>query len=407
MKFKSFLAISALALSLPVMAHAAPPLPSTPDSETDAVYSNSWLEIDAEAFEHNLSTVKGMLADNVEMCAVMKADAYGSGITLLLPKIKKLNIPCVGITSNEEARLVRAGGFEGRLMRLRLATPDEIRGAFAYDVEEFMGNKEAADIAGNIAKEKGKTLRVHVAVNSTGMSRNTIELATEQGRKDALAIAANPNLKVVGIMTHFPIGEEEPVKAGAKRFKEEAEWLIKEAGLDRKQVSLHASNTYGTLEAPYAHFDMVRPGRVLYGDMGDDPRFKRVIASMKSKVAAVNAYPKGNAIGYDGTYVLERDSLLANIPVGYSDGYRRIFGNKSHVVINGQRCPLVGKISMNTFMVDVTDLKTPAKPGDEVVLFGKQGDAEITQDELQEIMGDILVDMYTVWCHTNYKILKK
>ena len=182
-------------------------------------------------------------------------------------------------------------------------------------------------------------------------------------------------------------------------------WLIDNAGLDRSKLTLHAANSFATLEVPESHLDMVRPGGLLYGDtLPSYTEYRRVMA-FKTRVAAVNAYPAGNTVGYDRTYTLKRDSLLANLPLGYSDGYRRVFTNKGYVLVNGQRAPVVGKMSMNTTMVDVTDIPG-VKAGDEVVLFGKQGNAEITQAEMEDINGALLADLYTVWGNSNPRRLK-
>lgn len=149
--------------------------------------------------------------------------------------------------------------------------------------------------------------------------------------------------------------------------------------------AIHAANSFATLEVPEAYFDIVRPGGIIYGDtISSYTEYKKVMA-FKTQVASVNHYPAGN----------KRDSLLANLPMGYSDGYRRAMSNKSYVLIHGQKAPVVGKTSMNTTMVDVTDIKG-IKPGDEVVLFGRQGDAEVKQSDLEEYNGALLVDMYTV-----------
>ena len=122
-------------------------------------------------------------------------------------------------------------------------------------------------------------------------------------------------------------------------------------------------------------------------------------------MSSVNNYLKGSTVGYDRTFTLTRDSRLANLPIGYSDGYRRAFTNKGHVLIRGHRVPVVGKISMNTTMVDVTDFPDIVA-GDEVVLYGKQGGAEITQSEIEEISGALLADLYTVWGNSNPRVRK-
>jgi alanine racemase len=151
---------------------------------------------------------------------------------------------------------------------------------------------------------------------------------------------------------------------------------------------------------------MVRPGGALYGYGGTPkPPFGHV-AAFKSRVASVQAYPAGDTVSYDRTYELKRDSLLANIPVGYSDGYRRAYSNKGAMLIRGRRAPVVGNVTMNTTMVDVTDIPG-VLAGDEAVLFGKQGGNEITQAEIEELAGVILADQYTVWGTSNPKVMRR
>ncbi|UJB31291.1 alanine racemase [Chromobacterium sp. Beijing] len=398
--------LAPLLLAAPILGAAAPPLSSAPASAADIRQSNAWLEIDAQAFAHNLSLIRQGLGKQTQLCAVMKADAYGHGLALLMPTILAQKIPCVGVASNEELRVVRENGFNGRLMRIRSATPGEIKGALPYKTEELLGNAEQAEQAARIAMENGIKLPIHLGLNSSGMSRNGMDLSTDQNRQNAIHIAQNPNFQIVGITTHYPVGERQAVLASLSKFKQDSTWLIAAAGLDRKQITLHTANSFATMEVPASHLDMVRPGRALYGDMGEDKRFRRVLSAFKTRVSSVNPYPANTPVGYDGTHVLNRDSLLANIPVGYSDAYPRRYSNRAHVLINGQRAPIVGRISMNTFMADVTDLKPRPEPGAEVVLFGKQGQAEITQAELEQMYGDFLANLYTVWAHSNYKALK-
>jgi len=384
--------------------HTAPLLDVQPDAAR-VRQSNAWLEIDHRVFESNLAALQKRLNGKTQICAVMKADAYGHSIALLMPSIVRMNIPCVGITSNEEARVVRAKGFQGRLMRLRNAPLVEMEGALPYQMEELVGNLTVAQELNALAQRTGKPIAIHVGLNSGGMARNGLELTTEQGKKEALAIARLPHIKIAGLMTHFALDKREEILAAVKIFKEQTDWLMQEAPLQRKDIVLHTANTATTLEVPEGWFDLVRPGRLIYGEVGPDyPEFSTLL-EFKTRVTAVNAYPKGSGVGYDQTYTLKRDSLLANIPVGYSDGYRRILSNKASVVVNGQRAPIVGRISMNSFMVDVTDIPG-VKAGDEVVLFGKQGKAEITQSELEEIIGVFLAENYTVWSTSNPRVLK-
>jgi alanine racemase len=390
-----------LALLLLTACHTTAPLP-TPTTQN----AHAWLEISQPAFEHNLAEMKKLVGPNTQVCAVMKADAYGHGIALLMPAINRAAIPYVGITSNEEAANARAAGYKGKLMRLRTATPAEIEAALPYDIEELLGNVALAKDVSVLAHRHHIILRYHLALNSAGMSRNGIELKTDAGKVDALALLRLPNLRIVGIMTHFPVEEVADVRAGLAAFNNESAWVIREGHLDRSRLLLHTANSFATLEVPEARLDLVRPGGALYGDtVPSHTEYQRVL-SFKSQVAAINAYPKGNTVCYDRTFTLTRDSRLANIPVGYSDGYRRVFSNKAHVLIHGHRCPIVGRVTMNTVMADVTDL-TDVQKGDEVVLFGKQGAVEITQTELEDISGTILVELYAVWGRVNSKFLVK
>jgi alanine racemase len=381
----------------------------TPTTSTAALAatsqnSNAWLEISQPAFEHNLAEVKSLVGPKTQICAVLKADAYGHGISLLMPSVIEAGIPYVGITSNQEAATVRASSYIGKVMRLRTATKSEIEAALPYSVEELLGNYELAREASAIATAHHAELRFHFALNSAGMSRNDLELKTDAGKTEALKLLKLPGLTCVGIMTHFPTEDAEGVRSGLAVFNQEAAWLVSEGNLDRSRLLLHTANSFATLAVPESRLDLVRPGSILYGDsFSSHTEYHRVMA-FKSRVASVNSYPAGNTVSYDRTYTLKRDSRLANIPVGYSDGYRRVFSNKGHVLIREHRCPVVGRVTMNTIMVDVTDCPD-VQLSDEVVLFGKQGADEITQAELEGIADTLLVDMSTLWGQANPKFL--
>ena len=377
----------------------------TPSSALSQQKVNAWLEIDTKAFEQNIATLQSQLQGQSKICAVMKADAYGNGIALLMPSVIKMRVPCVAIASNEEARVVRASGYKGQVMRVRTATLHEIRDGMKYNMEELIGNPELAATVSDMARKQGKTVRYHLALNSAGMSRNGLDLSTEAGQQAALAITRLPNLKITGIMTHFPVEEKADVEKGLAAFKSETAWLIQTAKLDRSKLTLHTANSFTTLAVPEARMDMVRPGGLLYGDtIPEHTEYKKIMA-FKTNVASINSYPKGNTVGYDRTFTLTRDSRLANLPMGYSDGYRRVFTNKGHVLIRGHRVPVVGKVSMNTTMVDITDFPD-ISAGDEVVLYGSQNGAEITQSEVEDINGALLADLYTVWGNSNPRIAK-
>ncbi|MCC8378400.1 alanine racemase [Xenorhabdus sp. PB30.3] len=385
-------------------AQAAPVLSlDNTQAERVAVNNNAWVEINTTTFENNIQTLKETLNKDTKICAILKGDAYGYGLGLLMPSIIKTGVPCVGITSNEEARIVRDSGFTGQLVRVRAAMADEIESTLSYDMEEMVGDLESAKAIDAVAKKHGKEIRVHLALNTGLMSRNGLEMKTEQGKQEALQIAKLPNLKLVGIMSHHALTDLNVIRESIKNFNEQTAWLIKEANLKRDEITLHASSSFASLSLPEAQFDMARVGSALYGILQDShPEFKPLI-QVKTRVASVKPYPKGNGVSYDNTHILKRDSILANLPVGFSDGFSTALSNKAYVLINGHRAPVVGRVSMNTVMIDVTDLPE-VKSGDEVVILGKQGNEEITQADIQKWSGMHIVELTSIFGETNPKI---
>ncbi|HQS69023.1 MAG: alanine racemase [Novosphingobium sp. 28-62-57] len=399
MQRRGFLTAGAgLAAVASARALAAPVLSASNHGLTPAKAQrrNGWIEIDAAAFEANIDAVRAWTGPT-RLCAVMKADAYGNGIALLIPSILRKKITDVAITANDEARVARALGYKGRLIRIRTATPEEMEDAFSLRVEESLGNVEAAALLEKLWRKRSRrdALPVHLALNAGGMSRNGIELSTAYGKADARALLALKGLSFRGAMTHYPSEEAEDILGQFRRYQEDVAWLQGE-GLNANGLLRHTANTFAALKHPETRLDMVRIGGAIYGDPGSykTDRFVQTM-TIKSRVAAVNHYPAGQTVNYDRTYRLERESWLANIPIGYSDGLRRSFShanrpefpaemrNQTQVLIRGQRFPVVGRVTMNTLMVDVTGLQDSLRLDDEVVLFGGQGAQRITQAEFE------------------------
>nr|ELR5169103.1 alanine racemase [Providencia rettgeri] len=377
---------------------------ATPVVQTQSVVvNNSWIEISRSALEFNVQKVQALLGDKSSLCAVLKGDAYGHDLSLVTPIMIENNVQCIGVTNNQELKTVRDLGFKGRLMRVRNATEQEMAQATQYDTEELIGNLAMAQRLNAIAKQQNKIIPIHLALNSAGMSRNGLEVSHAAGLNEAKQISELPQLKIVGIMSHYPEEDEAQIRKDLAKFKKGSQQVLAVTGIKREDVMLHVANTYATITVPESWLDMVRVGGIFYGDTVATNDYKRVM-TLKSNIAAVNHYPKGNTVGYDRTYTLKRDSVLANIPVGYADGYRRVFSNTGHALINGQTVPVLGKTSMNTVMVDVTDLKK-VSPGDEVVFFGKQGNAEITAEEVEDISGALFTEMSILWGATNKRVL--
>lgn len=369
--------------------------------------NNAWLEISAANFENNLAYLRDkVVAKNSKICAVMKADAYGHGIELLIPSAIKANVDAVCITHNSEAKIARDRGFTKRLIRIRIASIEEVEAALPYEVEEMGGTLAFMQAVSALGEKTGAAIKMHVNLNSAGMSRNGLDIDADLGQQEALAITKLPKLDIVGIMTHFPDEDAPAIKAGLDKFLAQANWVITQGKLDRAHITLHCANTAATVLVPESHLDMVRVGSLLYGQQPVGPPNLDIkpVMELKSKVASVHHFDKGDTVGYDRTFKLVRDSQLANIPIGYSDGYNRSFSNRMQVLIGGKRFPLVGKVTMNTIMVDVTG--GGVKAGDEVVLLGKQGAEEIPMSELMAASYSFYGDFFVVVGNSNPKYLK-
>lgn len=180
---------------------------------------------------------------------------------------------------------------------------------------------------------------------------------------------------------------------------------MQQANLKREEITLHVANSYTALNVPEAQLDMVRPGGVLFGDLPTNPEYPSIV-SFKTRLSSLHHVPKGSTVGYDSTFTTSRDSVLANLPVGYSDGYPRKMGNKAEVLINGQRAKVVGVTSMNTTVVDVTEIKG-VLPGQEVVLFGQQQKQSIAVSEMENNAELIFPELYTLWGTSNPRFYVK
>ncbi|CAH8231116.1 alanine racemase [Vibrio aestuarianus] len=402
----SFLTLS-VAMALPSFTASSAPLSlsSQQPSVQDIQQSNSWLEIDLGQFKQNIEQFKSHINTGTKICAVMKADAYGNGIRGLMPTILAQEIPCIAITSNGEARAVRESGFKGQLLRVRSASLDEIAQSIELDIEELIGSQVQAAQLAQLSQQKGKILKVHLALNNGGMGRNGIDMSTEAGKQEAVEIATQDGIKIVGIMTHFPNYNADEIRSKLASFNTHSAWLIEQSKLKRSELILHVANSYTALNVPEAQLDMVRPGGVFYGDLPTNPEYPSIV-SFKTRIASLHHLPQGSTVGYDSTYRVTRDSVLANLPVGYSDGYPRKMGNRSDVLVNGQRAPVIGVTSMNTTLVDVTNIKG-ILPNQDVTLFGKQKQERITVTEMEENAELIFPELYTIWGTANPRFYVK
>jgi alanine racemase len=361
----------------------------------DTVPAPSWVEIDLDALAGNISAILKRLPKGCRYCAVIKADAYGHGIDRVAPVLAEAGVDYAAVATNDEAFMLRDAGFTGQLMRVRGATLMEARAARPTQIEEVLTDPAfAAGIA-----DTAEPPRVHLPLNSMGMGRDGLETESRTGRAELREILATDGLNIVGIMTHFPLHEPEDLTQSRERFLRDVEWVIAEGKLDRGDLLVHAASSLGLLAEAGIEFDMVRAGACLWGIVGPRSEFRNVM-TVKSRVTSVNDLPAGASVGYDRTFRLTRDTRVANVSAGYANGIRRAMANRARVAVRGRLASVLGRISMNALTVDVSDIPD-VETGDEVVLFGVQGEARVTRAMVEAASDTIMADLYCDWGRSN------
>ncbi|MBI1494213.1 alanine racemase [Halocynthiibacter styelae] len=354
----------------------------------------SWCEIYPDRIANNLKIGLDLIPPETGFCAVLKADAYGHGINAVVPVVMAAGVNHIGITSNAEARAVRDAGFAGNLLRLRSATPVEIRDALQDRVQEQVSSPEAAQIFAKLAQEGHPNPGLHLALNADGMSRDGLELSTAEGQQACLRILDLVGGHIAGICTHFPSNTPEDLRHSDQRFQADVSWVIEHSRLKRTDVLVHAGSSLTLGSRQPVTTDMYRCGALLYGIINRELGFRPTI-ELKAHITNVGSYPKGSTIGYDRAVTLDQPRRLANVSLGYANGFGRDSFGRGEILIRGQKVPILGKISMNTIIADVTGL-TEVQSGDEAVVFGQQGqeciDIVRSEHQFRTIMADLFVD---------------
>lgn len=366
---------------------------------------SSWCEIYSDRIASNLELALGLLPEGAEFCAVMKADAYGHGIEHVVPLLMEQDVRCIGITSNAESRAVRAAGFSGRLIRLRAATPQEMTGALADCVEEQVGSLWAAKQLRQIINSGAHPIGVHLALNCDGMCRDGLEVSTVAGQQECLRILDEIGAHVVGICTHFPSNEPAPLSHSSELFNQQVAWVCDNSNLKRTDLLVHAGSTLTLVSGEVIETDMFRCGAVLYGIVKPELGF-RPSMELKSHVVHLGDYPKGATVGYDRDRLLDADRRLASISIGYASGYSRIAQDRGAVLIRGKRAPVLGKVSMNSVVADVSGI-SDVQVGDEAIVFGGRGPNAIGPEAATAQFGTILADLFSDWGMRNSRTYRR
>ncbi len=353
-------------------------------------YSRVYAEIDLDAIVSNMEAMHRITAKDTKIMAVVKADGYGHGAVAVAHAIDRLPyLYGYAVATFEESLILRECGLEKPILILGYVFPDQYEELILADIRPTVFTLEMAQELSEAAERLGRDCRIHFAVD-TGMSRIGYQV-TEDAADEMARIAALPHIVVEGIFTHFATADE-PEKE--KTYAQLARYREMTGMMEERGVSIplhHCSNSAGIIDIPEANLDLVRAGIILYGlwpspDVNMSRLALKPAMSLVTHVAYVKELPAGREISYGGTYRTSEPRMIATIPVGYADGYARGLSGKGDVLIHGKRAPIRGRVCMDQFMVDVTEIPD-VKCGDKVVLIGRDGDEQITMEELGERSG--------------------
>ncbi len=347
-------------------------------------------QIDLEAIVSNMEHMHEKLSEHTKMIAVIKADGYGHGAKQLAKRLEPLVFVFgFAVATAEEAIELRENGVQKPVLILDYTFSEDFEALIAQDIRlTVFKEKTAAQLAAS-AKKLGKKALVHIKVD-TGMSRIGVS-ADECGLSVVKEIAAYPEIEIEGLFTHFARADEADKTFSDLQLVKFQEFVHRCEQANIPIPFKHCSNSAGILELNRADLDIVRAGITIYGLWPSDEVSRKSIVlkpamSLKSSIIYIKTVQKDTPVSYGGTFMAKETMRLATIPVGYADGYPRGLSNKGSVLIRGKRAPITGRVCMDQFMVDVTNIPE-AKEYDEVVLLGSSGEEEITAEELSRLSG--------------------
>ncbi len=355
----------------------------------------TWAEINLEAVQKNFLWVKSMVSSDTAVMGVIKADGYGHGAVEVAKALEQIEAPYLGVSSLDEAVELHQAGIQ---------TPTLILGSVLPDLNAISGDPllptftftvctlDVAKVLQEEARKQQCPIKIHVKVD-TGMGR--LGVWYEQAAKWIKELAQFDALRLEGIYTHFANMDERDLNDTLEQIGRFS-WLLEMLEVQEMPARYrHAANSLAVTRLPASHFNMVRPGIILYGvwpaseNLPDSERVPlSPVFSLKTRVVFLKHTPEGRRLGYSGTYTTQRPTRIATLPIGYGDGYPVALSNKAKVLVKGIHAPVVGKVSMDQTLIDVGHI-SGIEVGDEVVLIGSQGERQISVEEVSRWAGRI------------------
>jgi len=346
-------------------------------------------EIDLDAIAFNMRQTRELVGPDVKICPAVKADGYGHGAVEVSRIVLDAGAEMLGVATVEEAIELREAGIEPPILILQYVLEEQIPELVAHDLSTTVCDRGFASALCKKTRAAGKTAKVHIKVD-TGMGR--IGVRPQDAVAFALELSKMPGLEIEGIFTHFPSADEEDLSFSRKQIGQftAITQAVEAAGV---RIPLrHTANSAAILNMPESHFDMVRPGIMLYG-LHDSEHVSREVTlrqsmTLKTTIVFLKELPPGRTVSYGRTYTTSRRTLVATIPIGYADGYNRLLSNRAPALVRGKKISVIGRVCMDQTMLDVTDV-ADVSVGDEVVLYGGQGSEYISIEEIAALLGTI------------------
>lgn len=353
----------------------------------------AWAEINITNLDFNIKNIKEKVGPNKKITGIIKADGYGHGSVKVATVLRANGIDSFGVATLSEAIRLREAGFVLEEIIVLGLTPDPyVDVIIEHRLTPVVCSFKNAEAISKAAAKAGIVINGFIAAD-TGMGRIGYNPEDPASIEDVKMIATLPNFKIQGLFSHFSTADAEDKTYSAvqeQRFAVFYKRLV-EAGVELPCRTL--SNSAATMEIASAHYDMVRPGIVLYGCYPSNEVDKNQLAlkpvmSVKANIVHLKKVPAGTSISYGRKYTTTQDSLIATIPLGYADGFPRPYSGKGKVIVNGVYAPIAGNICMDQCMIDVTHVPY-VKLGDEVTIMGSDGICEILADDIAEATGTI------------------
>ena len=349
----------------------------------------TWLEINLDAIAQNIRNIKKLIGEKKELMVVVKGNAYGHDVLEVSSVALDNGANRLAVARLEEGIFLRKAGIIAPILVLGLTLKEQAELLVSYDITPAVCEYEMLEKLSKSAIKMNKIAKVHLKVD-TGMGR--IGIFPREAMSFIKQAKSLKNVEIEGIFSHFSVADEKDKNYTENQFEKFNKVLV---DIKREGINIpikHLGNSATLLDLPHMWLDMVRPGISVYG-LYPSPEVKKTIdlipaQEFKTRIIFLKELPAGESIGYGRTYITKRSTLVASLPVGYADGYNRLLSNKGEVLVRGKRVPVIGRISMDQSMIDVTEL-SQVEIGDEVVLWGKQGEELISVEEIAQKIGTI------------------